>query len=205
MAKILSVVKRTVNTALVRYEGGSMELPLQTVRLEGLRAGEEVDSSRLEMIKSSSRGSLAMAKAAGYVSSRAMSKKELEQKLLRMGETQQNARDAADRMEELGAIDEEDYALSIVRSYSARGYGPGRVKEELHRRGIPRDLWDSCLESLPDTGELVDRYLRKHLADATDSKQVKKAADALYRRGFSWEDIRSGLTRAAEDVFWEDE
>ena len=41
---------------------------------------------------------------------------------------------AADWLEDLGAIDDAAYARLVARHYGARGYGPGRVREELRRR-----------------------------------------------------------------------
>ena len=47
------------------------------------------------------------------------------------------------------------YAGVIVRHYGAMGYGPGRVKQELHRRGVPRELWDEALAQLPPAADAV--------------------------------------------------
>ena len=54
--------------------------------------------------------------------------------LFKKGATEEQAADTADWLETLGAVDDEGYAGVIVRHYGAMGYGPGRVKQELHGR-----------------------------------------------------------------------
>jgi len=179
-------------------------MPEDMLLLSGIEVGKDLDIERLEQLRQQAEQRLALMKAAGFVSRRAMSKRELEDKLLRKGEDRETAAAAALYMEELGAINEEEYAKSIVRTYSNKGYGPGRVKEELRKRGVPRALWQECLEEMPDPEEAIDRYITSHVKDVTDEKLLKRTADALYRRGFQWSDIKSGLRRAADMEFTED-
>lgn len=103
-----------------------------------------------------------------------------------------------------GFLDDGEYAAMIVRHYAAGGYGPGRIKTELTRRGIPRDLWDRALLELPEGTDAIDRLLASKLRgqDPSDRKARDKAAAALFRKGYSWEDIRSALGRyGAEDEY----
>lgn len=46
---------------------------------------------------------------------------------------------------------------------------------------------------LPETQLIV--ILSSHLDRDPDAKALKKTTDALLRRGYSWEDIREGLSR----------
>ena len=50
-------------------------------------------------------------------------------------------------------LDDEEYAGQIVRHYSAKGYGERRIREELYRRGIPREYWKDALAQQPETDE----------------------------------------------------
>ena len=85
---------------------------------------------------------------------------------------------------------------SIVRVYSARGFGEKKLRDELYRRGVPRDYWDDALEQIQDSTEAIDAFLEKKLAGWTgDRKQLQKVTAALARRGFSWSDIRDALAR----------
>ena len=44
--------------------------------------------------------------------------------------------------------------------------------------------------------EAIDAFLARKLTDPEDRKQVKKAADALMRRGFTWEQVSEGIERS---------
>ena len=94
-------------------------------------------------------------------------------------------------------IDDAEYAGMIVRHYAAGGYGPGRIRTELNRRGIPKELWDEAMEEFPEGTETVDRLLAARLRgrDASDRKERDKAANALFRKGYSWDSIRAALAR----------
>ena len=93
------------------------------------------------------------------------------------------------------------YAGGIARHYAASGYGPGRVRQELQKRGVPRELWDDVLAQLPDSADAIDGFLKKKLGGRTpDRAALKKLSDALLRRGFSWSDIRPALNRLGEEI-----
>ena len=104
-----------------------------------------------------------------------------------------------------GFLNDADYAGTIVRHYAARGYGAGRIRQELLRRGVPKELWDEALdEFLPKPEETIDRLLSARLRgkDASDRRERDKAANYLFRRGYAWPDIRAALNRyGAEDDF----
>ena len=61
--------------------------------------------------------------------------------------------------------DSEEYAAMIVRHYSAKGYGENRIKAELSRRGIARELWEDALVFLPEPDETLQERLRQAEAD----------------------------------------
>ena len=83
----------------------------------------------------------------------------------------------------------------MVRHYAAKGFGEGRVRQELQRRGIDRELWEEALEQMPEGTDKLDRFIAARLTDPDDQGQVRKISAALFRRGYSWEEIRSALRR----------
>ena len=110
-----------------------------------------------------------------------------------MRETPDTAELCADWLCEMGLINDRSYAGSVVRHYAAKGYGQARIKQELRLHGISRELWDEALEQLPEQDEYIERFLRSRLNDPEDRAQVKKVSDALFRRGYSWEQIKHAL------------
>ena len=96
-------------------------------------------------------------------------------------------------------LDDERYAGMVVRHYVGKGYGSGRIRQELQRRGIPRELWEEALEQLGEQEDKIESFLRSRLRDPEDRSQVQKVSAALIRRGFSWEEIRAALARFRAD------
>ena len=130
---------------------------------------------------------------------RALSKSELQRRLIRGGAAEADAQAAADWLEDIGAVDDPAYAAAVVRDYGRRGYGPARIREELRRRGVPRELWEVALEELPDSEDILDDLIRKRCrGDLSDPREVKRLSDGLLRRGFSWSQVKEALSRYTE-------
>ena len=129
------------------------------------------------------------------------SEKELRDKLRQKGVSQADIDTVTALCLDYGFLDDVEYAGMIARHYGAMGYGPGRVRTELSRRGVPKELWDEALAELPAGGETIDRLLAARLRgrDASDRKERDKAAAALFRRGYSWDDIRAAMRRYGAD------
>ena len=145
-----------------------------------LRPGMELGEEELEALRASAGASAAKAAAANIIGARALSKKELTSRLVKKGTGQDDAA----------------YAAALVRHSAGKGYGPARVREELRRRGVDRELWDAALEELPEAEDTLDALIRKKCrGDLSDPREKKRLSDALLRRGFSWSDVRAAMAR----------
>lgn len=122
---------------------------------------------------------------------------ELVSKLMEKGEPAGDSQAVVDRLCQLGVIDDRRFASMLVRNCAAKGYGPARARDELYRRRIPRELWDEALSELPEPDETLDRLLISRLrgGDVSDRAALKKATDALRRRGFGWSEISAAVER----------
>ena len=135
-------------------------------------------------------------KALALLDRRDYGSEELCAKLIEKGAEPDEARAAVRYMIRVGFIDDERYAAMVARHYAAKGYGVGRVREELRRRKLDRELWDAALAELPEPDETVDALLRAKLrGKAADRDTVRKAGAALVRRGFTWEAVRAAADR----------
>ena len=65
-----------------------------------------------------------------------MSEKELRQKLLEKGYDAATAAYCTDWLAERRYLNDAEYARMLVRHYSSKGYGSGRIRSEFLRRGI---------------------------------------------------------------------
>ncbi len=136
-------------------------------------------------------------KALSLLDRRDYSRAELLRKLAEKGFDEAAAEQAADRLVSLGFVDDARYAPIVARHYAAKGYGARRICGELQRRGIPKELWDAALAEMPEQEETLDRLLRARLRGAplSDRAAVKKATDALARKGYGWDEIGAALER----------
>ena len=192
--------RRKQGRFLVKLEDGSiLRITEEELLRFRLRPGIDLDGETLEALQASVRTSSAKAAAANIIGSRALSKKELTRRLVKKGNEEADAQAAADWLEDIGAVDDAAYAAALARHYGQKGYGPARVREELRRRGVDRELWDSALEELPDPAEILDRLIQKKCrGELSDPREKKRVSDALLRRGFSWSEVRSAMGRYAE-------
>ncbi len=185
---------------LVKLEDGSLlRVTEEEVLRFGLRRELELGEAEMEALQASARTSSTRVQAANIIGSRALSKQELTRRLVKKGSQEADAQAAADWLEDIGAVDDAAYAASLARHYGSRGYGPARVREELRRRGVPRELWDQALEELPASGESLDTLIQRRCrGDLSDPREVKRLTDFLLRRGFSWGEVRAAVGRYVE-------
>ena len=128
------------------------------------------------------------------------SRAELTKKLIEKGETPENAGEVVARLAELGVVDDRRYAALVVRQYAAKGYGARRVRMELQQRGVPRELLDEALSEMPPQDDTILNLLRRKLGDSFESADVKRATDALARKGYGWDEIASALQRLRDEL-----
>lgn len=192
--------ERKKGRILVKLDSGDLLRVTEEELLRfGLRPGMALEEGVLEELKASAKASSAKAAAADMIGSRALSKSELQKRLVKKGTDETEARAAADWLVDIGAVDDAAYAAAVVRDYGRRGYGPARVKEELRRRGVPRELWEEAMEELPDSAEILDALIQKKFrGELADPREIKRVSDGLLRRGFSWSQVRAALSRYAE-------
>jgi regulatory protein len=161
-----------------------------------LYAGKELSVDEAEALQNAARSSGLKEKTIGMLARKPMSRRETEQKLQGWDAGEEETASICDRMEELGLLNDAEYACCLVRHYSAKGYGQRRLRDELYRRGIPRAFWEDALEQAGDNGVAIEAFLEKKLAGKTpDRRELKKVTDALVRRGFSWSEIDEAVRR----------
>lgn len=166
-----------------------------------LYAGKELTEDEAGRLQDAARRSGLKAKAIELLMRKPQSRKELGRKLAEWEASQEEAEAICDRMEELGYLNEPEYAGRIVRHYARKGFGERKIQDELYRRGIPRELWDEALSQIEDNGPVIDAFLEKKLKGSHDPRDVKRASDALARRGFSWSEVSDALRRYGMEVW----
>lgn len=178
---------------LVFDDGTELKTTLGIITERFIHSGMDFDEDAYNELVSACTLALAKARALRIINARPMSREELRKRLVEKGETPENAEECAEWLCQMVLINDTEYAGSVVRHYAAKGYGASRIKQELRRHGVSRELWDEAMEQMPEQDEYLARFLRSRLSDPGDRAQVKKVSDALFRRGYSWDQIKHAL------------
>jgi regulatory protein len=186
---------------LLRFEDGTtMRLYRQTVEDFGLYAGLELDEGQLKHLRTAAGEMSAKMRAVRIVSASSVSKRDLEQRLIQKGEDPQQARKAVQWMSDLDLVDDAKTAEQIVNSCVRKGYGISRAKQALYEKRIPKEFWDAALADYPDQSDKIMEFLQSRLDGNSGPKNVKRAVDALMRRGHSYSRIRRALDQLPLDA-----
>ena len=189
---------------LVKFSDGStMKLYRQTVEDFRLYSGMEVEN--LDAIRESNSRYSAKMRAVRIISASAVSKRDLETRLVRKGEGEEQAKEAVQWLSDLNLVDDRQTARQIVERCVYKGYGLQRAKQALYEKQIPKDLWEEVLEDYPDQSERIADFLRSKLRDPEDPKQVKRAIDAALRRGHSYGEVKRALEMIGTESEFEEE
>ena len=167
----------------------------------GLYSGMELSESDYQALLAAAGKASAKARAVRIVAAAGVSEKELQKRLVQKGEDTQDAEEAVGWLKELHLLDDRETARQLVTSAVSKGYGRARIKNILYEKGIPQEYWADALDTVPEMDDAIDRFLaRRWQGTDPDEKEIKKAVDALIRRGHSWKDIQSGLRRYRADL-----
>ena len=184
----------------VVFEDGSvMRLYRQTVEDFCLYAGKELNDREMDDLRNGAGEMSAKMRAVRIVSASSVSKKDLEQRLIHKGERPDQAKAAVEWMTDLSLLDDKKTAEQVVSRCISKGYGMSRAKQALYEKRIPKDLWDEVLADYPDQTDKIEEFLESRLGENPSEKDVKRAIDALLRRGHSYGNIRRALDQLTMD------
>lgn len=160
-----------------------------------LRKGMEVDHHFLSEVLAHSKAKEAKAKAYNLLSQRSYTKKALSEKLIKVG-GKELASNTVTYMEELGLVDDLDYAIRYSRElYERKFYPPKRIAYELKQKGISEEGIEEALEQFDreDNASQAAAFIRKKRYDISDQKGRKRAFDAILRLGYSFGEAKAAL------------
>ena len=171
----------------------------------GLRKGLRLTVAEQRALLVRQEGFGAKAAALNYVSASARTVEEVRRNLTQKGFAEPVVDDAVDGLLAAGLLDDAAYAVAYARSrFTASGYGPQRIRQDLMRRGVARASIDAALDGLEETEDVGARARTdaeakwRALASEPDRrKRVKKTRDFLVRRGHGFDTARAAAEAAA--------
>ena len=187
------------------YIDGEEAMKLDTFTLEanGITSGQQITDEELYELIQKSEAHRASEKALYLLEYRARSKKELIDKVSEVA-SKETAEQTANRMEEIGLIDDREFARTFVRQlFEFKKFGKRRVVQELRIKGIDQEIIDEVIEEYEDnpTEKIRNLLERKYKGFAEDEKIKRRAIAALQRYGYSFDEIKEGMNSFTEFYF----
>ena len=182
-------------------DGTSVSLWKEALESCRPKPGMEVTYEELENWVAHGQQLRAHKKALRLLERRSYCRKELEERLAEeVGALA--AHQAALRMEELGLIQDEEYARRLSEEWACRKkYSQSRIRMELCRRGISKELADQVSrEAAGDPREKIREWFAKKRNLTWDEKGRRRTVGALQRLGYRTEDIRVVMQEYCEYI-----
>ena len=172
----------------------AMNLDTQALLENRFDVGRDISDEDLKEMIELSNERRAKEKALWLISYRSHSKKELKDKIRRTCDDT-SAEKAVERMEELGLVNDEEYARQFARKLLLQKKMARRAAMlEMNRKGIDKETAEAALDEVDvDYRENIRYIIEKKYRDIGDEKIKRRAVAALQRLGYGWDDIRAVL------------
>lgn len=168
-----------------------------------IKDGTDIDEDEWNKLVTKINLKKAVDKCYDLLSRRDHSVKELKTKLLRT--VDENSADAAiEKMLDLGYLDDEKYAQTLVRYLlDNKNMSKNFVKQEMYKRGLSADIINNILENteLDNSANCVELITTKYRNKLRAEGGKDKVTAALMRKGFSYYDIKHAFEMIEDEEY----
>lgn len=124
--------------------------------------------------------------------------KEIREKLIQKGYDEDSIEETTEFLKNYGYINDEKYASSFINdAINLKKWGKIRVRTELIKRGVPRDVFENLLEeAFPDgSTEIICTQIKSRFknCDLKNQKERTRIFNFFLRRGYQADEIKSAL------------
>jgi regulatory protein len=163
------------------------EIDAEVALERGLREGVTLGLEELNEVRATGERALAMNRALHFLGYRARSRREVCDRLRRYGYGEKTVEGVVGRLEELGYLDDEEFARTATRE-KARRYGPRRVSDDLRRSGVDAELAQNVVDDefagRSELEEARSAAARRYNREGSDA-EARRVYGFLVRRGYS--------------------
>jgi regulatory protein len=178
-----------------------LDLPKAYAEKLGLRVGQSLSPEMQDEIRQASALQEAKVAAVKALGTRARTRSDLGQRLLRRGLPQQAVTQTLDWLADRQYLDDEKYAHQRWQSLSQRKLGPRAILQKLVQEGVPRALAEQVMaaqdEALDESEQVLElaRQRNENLKKLPWLQRRQRLYAYLARRGFAAEAISEALAR----------
>ena len=157
-----------------------------------LKAGMQIEKSRLDEIQLETEKSQAMDKALTHLSASMKTKKQMRDFLSKKGYTEAVINYVIERLEYHKFVD--DYAYCCAYVQSIKGKGKRALEVDLFKRGAEKEAIEAALdeaeEDVDEAAAIFSKYMRGKVAD---KQTLYKAFKYLLSKGYGYDTAKSAL------------
>ncbi len=199
MRKILSVKKtKRSSDCFVNFENDdSIVISMDLVLKYNLAKGRTLEDSEYDEIIREQRKIDLRQSAYKYASYKPRTEKEVRDKLMQKGFSHEEIKEALQFLEKFEFLDDAKYAENFIKEkLKLKNFGEFRMKMELIKRGIHRDLAEKSVSKYypqDDEYEIAKAAAEKKITQILrkpEEKRWNSLSGYLQRQGFGWDVIK---------------
>ena len=206
MDVITSIQKERGKVRITISENDEILVPNSLFRERPLQEGQPIDIEEYDNWLMLRQYRHALDKAVAFLSSRARSRKAIEDKLLRSGYRPCTVEMVLYKLESNNLLDDADFAQQWVEARTARKVGRNRIAQELRRKGVSADEAEAALMSIDEEDQLsgavslVEKAMARVKPGEDPRKTAQRITAMLARRGYGWDVAREAISHVMQDM-----
>lgn len=204
---ITGIKKTGKHLCEITLEGKTVKIDNDIVLEQALKKGDEISEKRLEQLITLSENKRALSRSVWYIERGDLSKKALCDKLKRAGFCAGAIDYATARMQELGLINDSDYAARLAERLLSDSVSRREAVIKMQNKGFSFSQAKEALEMFEcdETEQIKALIIKKYKTKLTDEESVRKVFAALQRKGFSYSNIKTVLNQYSELLRYSEE
>ncbi|MEE0945780.1 MAG: RecX family transcriptional regulator [Acutalibacteraceae bacterium] len=194
--KITKMLRRRGHIYEVRFDDDTyINVDISLADGKNLCEGQEISEEQAFALEDESEQLRCTSRALYYLSRSDKSEKGLYKKLVTAGFEERFVKNTVSRMKELSYIDDSSFALRLYEKCSAECLSNKGALNKLVEAGISYAVAkEICVYDCESEQEKIKKLVnKKYSSKLSDKEGIRKTAEALYRRGFVFSDIRAVL------------
>ncbi len=202
---VITDVKRERGKFRITVNGSeNILVPLALFRERPLEEGTPIDLEAYDQWLMVRQYRFALDRAVAALAARPCSRKEIEDKLKRIGYRSCTIEMVLYKLEREHLLDDGDFARQWVAARARHGLGRQRIAQELKQKGITADEAEEALADMDEEEQirqatlLTEKALRLAKAGEEPRKTAARILAMLSRRGFGYGIAKEALERAKE-------
>lgn len=204
---VITDVKRERGKFRIMVNGSETILvPLALFRERPLEEGTPIDLEAYDQWLMVRQYRFALDRAVAALAARPCSRKEIEDKLKRIGYRPCTIEMVLYKLEREQLLDDGDFARQWVAARTRHGLGRQRIAQELKQKGIATDEAEEALADIDEAEQirqaalLAEKALRRAQAGEEPRKTAARILAMLSRRGFGYGIAKEALERAKKNI-----